>query len=293
MPKARGRGAMEFWYGCQARFRQIGPFALYCLRRFFADNCPRIASALSYSTLLAIVPLFAIAFSLVSHLPGFAGYYDELLGYVLENFLPETGLEVSDQFGLLLRNARKVTGFGILALVVTAYLMLVTLNSAFSGIWRAAPQTSLLLRLILQWVIVTLWPVAVALSISFSSYGYAALRWLDIPDDSHLFGLTDVFPLVLALLAFAALYIAVSPRRVAWLHAFAGAAVATILFEVLRWGFGLYLEYFPSYEAIYGALATIPIFLVWIYLCWTVVLFGAEVTAALPEWRRSETRFSR
>ncbi len=284
---------MDYWRGFQAHVRLVGRFALYCLRRFFADSCPRIASTLSYSTLLAIVPLFAIAFSLLSHLPGFEGYYDEVLGYVLANFLPGSGLQVSDQFGLLLENARKVTGFGILALVVTAYLMLVTLNSAFSGIWRAAPRTSLLRRLIMQWVIVTLWPVAVALSISLSSYGFAALRWLDIEDNGHLFGLTEVIPVVLALLAFAALYIAVSPRRIVWSHALAGAAVAAFLFESLRWGFGLYLEHFPSYEAIYGALATIPIFLVWIYLCWTVVLFGAEVTAAWPEWRRGEPQPSR
>lgn len=284
---------MDFLHGCQANVRLIGRFALYCLRRFFADSCPRIASALSYSTLLAIVPLFAIAFSLLSHVPGFEGYYDEVLGYVLANFLPSTGLEVSDQFGLLLENARKVTGFGILALVVTAYLMLVTLNAAFSGIWRAAPRASLLRRLIMQWVIVTLWPVAVALSLSLSSYGFAALRWFDIEDDGHLFGLTEVFPFVLTLLAFAALYVAVSPRQIAWSHALAGAAVAATLFESLRWGFGLYLEYFPSYEAIYGALATIPIFLVWIYLCWTVVLLGAEVTAAWPEWCQRETKLSR
>lgn len=281
---------MTILRGCQAKLKLAGRFAVYCLRRFFADGCPKIAGALSYSTLLAILPLFAIAFSLLSHLPGFGSYYDDVLGFVLANFLPGAGLEISDQFGLLLENAQKVTGVGILALVVTAYLMLVTLNSAFSGIWRATPRTSLLRRLVMQWIIVTLWPLPVALSLTLSSYGFAALRWFNIEDDSRLFGLTEVFPFLLAMLAFAILYIAVSPRRIAWTHALAGAAVAAALFELLRWGFGLYLENFASYEAIYGTLATIPIFLVWVFLCWAVILIGAEVTAALPEWRPGEER---
>ena len=78
----------------------------------------------------------------------------------------------------------------------------------------------------------------------------------------------------------------VAPRRLSWTHALAGAAVATCLFEVLKWGFGLYIAYFPSYEAIYGALATIPILLVWVFLAWAVILFGAEVAAALLTWAR-------
>ncbi len=260
-------------------------FTGYCLRRFMADRCPQIAGSLSYSTLLATVPLLAIAFAVLSWIPQVQDLYGDVLTFAMDNVLPDAGLEISGQVSLLLANAQKVTGAGILALLITAYMLLVTLNAAFSGIWRSAPTRNLLPRLLLQWTIVTLWPVAVALSLSLSSYGFAVLNWFGVDRSSRLFGLTEVFPFVLALLAFACLYIAVAPRRLPWSHAFAGAAVATCLFELLKRGFGIYIAHFPSYEAIYGALAAIPILLVWVFLAWAVILFGAEVAAALPEWR--------
>ena len=271
---------------------QVLGFTGYCFRRFMADRCPQIAGSLSYSTLLATVPLLAIAFAVLSRIPQVQGLYEDVLTFAMDNILPDAGLEISEQVSLLLANAQKVTGAGILALVITAYLLLVTLNAAFSGIWRSAPSRNLLRRLLLQWVIVTLWPVAVALSLSLSSYGFAVLNWFGVDRSSHLFGLTEVFPFVLALLAFACLYVVVAPRRLSWSHALVGAAVAACLFELLKRGFGIYIGYFPSYEAIYGALATIPILLVWVFLAWAVILFGAEVAAALPEWRDRQATVS-
>ena len=262
--------------------RNLLPFAAYCGRRFMADGCLRTATQLSYASLLAIVPILAIFISLLSAFPAFERLRVDAQVYLFENLVPSAGLEVSDQVATFVDNARSMTGVGTLALVVTALLLLSTISGAFNAIWRVTEPRPLMVRVMAYWMILTISPLLLGASLSLSSYGFVSAA---MEHGERAFGLTRLLPLLFAAGGFTLLYAVVPARPVALHHALAGGVVAGALFELLKGGFGFYLKQFPSYEAIYGALAAVPIFLVWMYLSWAIVLLGAEVAAAAPEWR--------
>ncbi|HEY9548125.1 MAG TPA: YihY family inner membrane protein, partial [Kiloniellaceae bacterium] len=265
-----------------AALRNLLPFAVYCGRRFMADGCLRTATQLSYASLLAIVPVLAICFGLLAAFPAFERLRVEAQVYLFENLVPNAGMEVSDQIATFVENARSMTGFGMLALMVTALLLLSTINGAFNAIWRVTEPRPLMVRLMAYWMILTIGPLLLGASLSLSSYGFVSAA---LQQGERAIGLTQLLPFLLAAGAFTLLYAAVPARAVAFHHALAGGVFAGALFELLKGGFGFYLRQFPSYEAIYGALAAVPVFLVWMYLSWAIVLLGAEIAAAAPEWR--------
>jgi membrane protein len=262
--------------------RNIAPFTAYCGRRFLADQCLRMATQLSYASLLAIVPLLAICFGLMSAFPGFERLRLQAQVLLFENLVPNAGVEVSDQIATFVENARSMTGVGILALMATAILLLATINGAFNAIWRVTEPHPLMVRIMAYWMILTIGPIFLGASLSLSSYGFVTAV---LEHGDRAFGLTHLLPFLLAAGGFTLLYAVVPARPVAFHHALAGGTVAAALFETLKAGFGFYLRQFPSYEAIYGAMAAVPIFLVWMYLSWAIVLFGAEIAAAAREWR--------
>jgi len=262
--------------------RNVTRFAAYCGRRFIADQCLRQATQLSYASLLAVVPILAICFGLLSAFPGFEHLRQDAQLFLFENLVPNAGVEVSDQLATLVNNARSMTGVGTAALAVTAILLLSTINGAFNAIWRVTEPRPLMVRIMAYWTVLTVGPLFLGASLSLSSYGFATAV---LEQGDRAFGLTRLLPFVLMAGGLTFLYAVVPARAVALHHALAGGVVAAALFELLKAGFVFYLKQFPSYEAIYGALAAIPIFLIWMYLSWAVVLFGAEIAATAREWR--------
>jgi len=262
--------------------RNLAPFAAYCGRRFMADQCLRTATQLSYASLLAIVPILAICFGLLSAFPAFERLRVDAQLLLFQNLVPNAGVEVSDQIATFVENARSMTGAGTLALMVTAILLLSTINGAFNGIWRVTEPRALGVRIMAYWMVLTIGPLLLGASLSLSSYGFATAV---LEHGDRAFGLTRLLPFLLTACGFTLLYIVVPARSVAFHHALIGGVVGAALFEFVKWGFGLYLRQFPSYEAIYGAMAAVPVFLVWMYISWAIVLFGAEIAAAAPEWR--------
>lgn len=262
--------------------RNLVPFAAYCGHRFMADQCLRIATQLSYASLLAIVPALAICLGLLSALPGFESLRVRAQVLLFDNLVPNAGAEVSDQLATFVENASSMTGFGTLALAITVMLLLSTINGAFNTIWRVTEPRPLMVRVMAYWMILTVGPIFLGASLSLSSYGFATTV---LEHGDRAFGLTRLLPFVLTTAGFTLLYAVVPARPVAIHHALIGGIVAAALSELLKFGFGFYLKQFPSYEAIYGALAAVPIFLVWMYLSWAVVLFGAEIAASVREWR--------
>lgn len=264
-------------------------FVAYCLTRFLEDGGPGTAAALSYASLLALVPLLAIAFAALSAFEGFADLRAGLQSRMVEALLPEAALAVSEHLTTFVANASRMTGPGLAVLAVTATLLLNTINTAFSQIWRASEPRPLALRILVYWAILSLGPLLMGASLSVSTYAFATVQWAGLEDVARpVFGLSWVLPFLLAVLGFTLLFLIVPNRAVRKRHALAGAVVAATLFELLKKGFGLYLAHFPTYEAIYGALAAVPIFLVWTYLSWAALLVGAEIAASLPEWRAAE-----
>lgn len=267
----------------------------YAARRFAADGGPRQAAGLSYVSLLAIVPLFAIGLAVLAGFPAFESLRADLHGVVLENLLPDAGLEVSEQFGAFIDNASRMTLPGLIALGVTALLLLLNVTAALNDVWRVAEPRPLALRLAIYWALLTLGPVLIGASLSLSGYIFAAAEWFGVGRDA-LGGspaLARLVALGFSTLGFTLLFILVPNRSVRLAHALTGGLTAGLLFESLKFGFGLYLHYVPSYQVVYGAIATVPLFLIWMYLSWAVTLFGAEVAAALPEWRATLARGSR
>jgi len=262
--------------------RALLRFAVYCGRRFMGDQCLRIATQLSYASLLAIVPILAICLGLLSAFPAFEHLRMDAQVFLFENLVPNAGVEVSDQLAAFVSNASAMTGAGTAALLVTAGLLLSTINGAFNAIWRVTEPRPLMIRIMAYWMVLTIGPLFLGASLSLSSYGFTVAV---LEQGDRAIGLTRLLPFLLMACGFTFLYTVVPARSVALRHAFTGAVVAAGLFEILKSGFAFYLKQFPSYEAIYGAMAAVPIFLVWMYLSWAVVLFGAEIAAAAPEWR--------
>ena len=181
-------------------------------------------------------------------------------------------------------NASKASAIGIAVLVVLAMLLISTIDKVLNEIWRSPNKRPLMISLSVYWMVLTLGPLLLGTSIAISSY-VLSLGGLQ---GGVVSGFVEFFlrwlPLLFSLLAFLMMYLLVPNVRVKFLDALAGAVVAALLFELTKQLFPLYISHFSSYQAIYGALAAIPILFIWVYLSWIVVLIGAELTAGLPEF---------
>lgn len=261
-------------------------FLGFAWRRYSDDNCLATAGALSYTSLLAIVPLLAVFLSILRIFPFFAEMQADVERHITGVLLPTQSDVAIQTLHSFIDKAANLTGFGVVGLAVTAVLLLNTIAHAFARIWRARRMRSLVVRLLAYWAILTMGPLLFGLAMWISGQIYAAGTTYGGGAFSGAAGwLAPLIPLLLETGAFALLYVAVPNCRVRRWDAIAGGLTAALLFEVLKRVFALYVIYFPTYQVIYGAIAAVPIFLVWMYSCWAVTLFGAEVAAALPEWR--------
>lgn len=265
------------------------PFAEFVWTRFQQDRLTVTAGYLAYVTLLSLVPLVAVVFGIMSAFPVFRQVKRTLEQFVYHNLVPAAGELVQAYVNGFVANARNTTAVGIGALVVVALLLISAIDKNLNYIWRTRRGRPLGQAFAMYWMILTLGPILVGTSIAVSSY-ILSLRLL-APE--MLFGLgyllLRLLPFLLSVLAFWLVYTVVPTCRVKVMHALAGALLAAILFELAKRGFALYITHIPTYQAIYGALATIPILFVWVYLSWLVVLLGAELTACLGEYQRPES----
>jgi membrane protein len=260
-------------------------FVRYLAVRFWNDKCFSASASLSYTTLLSLVPLAAIGFAILTAFPVFDQIRADIQTFVLSNFLPQNVEAIREQFDRFLRNTRELTALGTVALAVTAVILLDTVDTYYNRIWRESEVRPLLQRILMYWTILTLTPLLVGGSVALSTLLFTRAELATIGAGS---GVTRVLlgwlPTLLLLGAVALSYFVIPYRRIVLGHALLGAVVAALLYDVLKWGFTLYFRLFPSYQALYGAVAVIPLLLVWLYLVWCAVLLGAEIAAALPEW---------
>lgn len=261
-------------------------FIRYVLARFLQHNCTEVAASLTFTTLLSLVPLIAIALSVVAAFPAFTEYSAQIKSFVLTTMVPDTANKVIavyvQQFA---DNAVQLTAIGTAFLGVTALALMLTIDKSLNAIWRVTRLRPLLHRLLIYWATLTIGPLLIGASLSLTSWLMSISMGLtqDIPGING--ALLQLAPLVLTSVAFSIPYLIVPNRRVIWRHAIAGGVAAAIGFEVMKRGFAVYITHFPTYQAVYGAFATIPIFLLWIYLSWLMVLLGAVIAASLSSWR--------
>ncbi|MEM7193588.1 MAG: YihY family inner membrane protein [Pseudomonadota bacterium] len=257
--------------------RQLG-------KRFRQDRIFRVASALSFTTVLALVPLITVIFSMLSLFPVFETWSGSLEKFVFRNFVPAAGDAVERYLLEFSSKAGKLTALGLVLLLLSSLFLLSTIEDAFNDIWRVTRGRPWIQRLMVYWSVISLGPLLIVISLSMSS---ALLSMTVFSDTAILAGITRFLlrylPVLLELVAFMLFYLAIPNREIEVRHAFIAGLLATVLFELAKLGFGYYILNFNSYQLIYGALSTVPIFLVWVYLSWLVLLVGAEVCATLTD----------
>jgi membrane protein len=263
--------------------RALLEFCLALVRRFRDDRGIQTAGSLTFTTLLALVPLVTVAVALATAFPVFDQAMEALKGYVSGQLLPEGGARVTQQFSSFAAKAGRLTAIGIAFLAVTALMLILTVDEVLNRIFRVQRRRVLAQRLLMYWAVLSLGPLLIGASLSMTSFlvgsslGYLDLGWLTR-------GVLGLLPFLFTCAALTMLYLVVPNRRIDLLHALIGAVLAGLLFEAAKRGFALYIAQFPTYTLIYGAFAAVPIFLLWLYLSWVVVLFGATLTAMLPAY---------
>jgi membrane protein len=257
------------------------------VRRFNEDRCMQIASSLTFTSLLAMVPMVTIAVTVIAAFPVFGSVSAALQTFILENLVPASAESVATYTQQFSTNAAKLTAVGIAFLVVTAVMLLLTIDRAFNDIWRVKRSRPVVQRVLVYWTLITVGPVLIGASLTLTSWlvGEAVGLVRGLPGAGV--ALLSIVPVALTSLALALLYIAMPNRRIATRDAVIGGVLGGIAFELMKRGFAVYISYFPTYTLVYGAFATVPVFLLWVYLSWLVVIFGAVVVAALPEWREA------
>jgi len=224
----------------------------------------------------------AVMFGVVSAFPVFDQWANEIESYIFDNFVPAAGDQIQTYLQEFVSRTAGLTGAGTLFLIVTSILLMATIEKSFNRIWRVSSSRRLTSRLVTYWAVLTLGPMLMGASLALTSY-LAALPLLapEVVRGAVQAILLNTTPFFVALIGFALFFLIVPNRRVRIHHALAGALVSAILFEAAKRGFVFYVTQFPTYERLYGALAAVPIFLVWIYVSWVVVLLGASLAAAL------------
>ncbi|MBS3958707.1 MAG: YihY family inner membrane protein [Xanthomonadaceae bacterium] len=249
-------------------------FARFLLRRFVDDRCFESAGALAYTTVFALVPLSAVVFAVLSAFPVFDAWTQRLVDFAFVLFVPAAAQVVAGSLQGLADSARQLPIAGLLVLLASLLLTLLAIERTFDRIWRVRRPRSILWRLTVYWMVLTLGALLAAASLAASAWLFGAERA----------GGFALVPGLLAFLLFTAAYCLVPNRPVPLRFALAGGLLAALLFEAAKAGFAAYLRN-TSFEQIYGALAVVPIFLIWVWLSWAVVLLGASLAASLAAFR--------
>ena len=253
----------------------------YLFVRFKEDRIIFYSGYLSYVTLLSMVPLLAVTFSAFSLFPVFQEWRGELEAFVFKNFVPTLGEAIQGYFVRFVENATKMTPVGLVILILLALLLIYSIDHTLNHIWRVRKNRRLIVSFSIYWVVLTLGPVLIGTSLLTTSY----LLSLTGFEENTLLAVRKLFlellPYLASFSSFLLLYLVVPNTSVHFWSALSGAMIAAILFELSKSAFALYFTHFPVYQAIYGALAIIPLLFIWVYVSWIVVLVGAQVAASL------------
>ena len=263
-------------------------FLLFVFRRWREDRCPQIAGSLTYTTLLALVPIFTVVVALLSSTPFFGEVMGKIQVFLRMNLMPNIAETITNVYMReFARNARRLTAAGVAGVFIVAVWMMLIMDRSLNAIWRVRHSRPIWMSVLGYVAVVLLGPVLVVVSVTITTYIMRVSAGIDaVSGQAHAL-LLRVVPVAMSALAFFLVYRIIPHRHVPWKHAALGGFVAAVLFESAKQLFAIYVHVSPTYNVVYGAFAAVPIFLIWIYLSWLVILLGAELTAAAPYWRNA------
>jgi len=263
---------------------KIGNFARHLLKRFIDDRCFESAGSLSYTSILAVVPFAAVVFAVLAAFPIFDQWTQNLVDFMFDNFVPSVADNLEQSLRTFTDSARTLPATGLMALLFSVGLTMWSVEKAFNRIWRVPMVKPKLLRFLTYWGLLTAGSLCVVSLLALNS---ALSVYINLADytPGYLDGVGLMLaPVLIEFIGFSAAYWLIPHRSVSLRYALTGGVIATILFELLKWLFAIYLQS-VSFRHIYGAMAVVPITLVWLYAVWLVVLFGASLTASLASFR--------
>ena len=252
-------------------------------QRLREDHLALTASSLTFTTLISLVPLVTVMLAIFTAFPIFARFQTALQQYFLQALVPDNiarpVLQALTQFA---GKANKLGSVGLVLLGITALALMFTIDRTLNGIWRVPRPRPLAQRVLVYWAALTLGPLLLGASLSLTSYALSASRGLVDALPGAVALLIDALEFGLLAAGVATLFRCMPNTHVRWAHAWAGAVFVAIGFEVAKRALGWYVQSVPGYSVVYGAFATVPIFLLWIYLSWLIVLLGAVIAAYAP-----------
>ena len=273
----------------------IGKFYWFVLQRFFQQRCTEMAASLSYTSLLSLVPLMAVIFAGFSSFSVFQDLFEQVQHFVFDNFVPSSSEVIQEYLESFVGKASKLTLVGLISLFVIALMLMWQIDRALNQIWGVKKKKRFIQTFLTYWAVLTLGPLFIGLSLMVTSY-LTSLPLITSAADTIGYGaeMLAMIPIVLTMIVFTMVYLVVPNTKVPILHALVGGITAMFLFELAKRGFALYVSKNTTYTSLYGALATVPIFLIWIYISWVVTLLGAMTTRAMSlfDFTLSDKRYT-
>ena len=265
-------------------------FLYFLIKNFVSDDCQQKAASLTYTTLLSIVPMLTVLLVIISSIPAMASAKAQIQGLIYKNLLPSSSIQVTKYFNEFAEKSSNLTAIGVVMLFITAIMTLTTIQRAFNQIWRVEQREAGLISILQYWAIVTLGPIVLGTAFVISS---AVQSFSFLNQKIGGYGIDWAFwvqvgSMVMMALGFVAMYWFVPRCKVRFSYALIAGLFVALTFELLKQTFGLVMSNFTSYEKIYGAFAALPIFLLWIYMSWNLILLGVEISYSLTVFETKE-----
>ena len=274
----------------EKRWQWLKAFNKFVLSQFNLKHCGAMAAELTLNNMLALVPLMTVAVSLMAVFPAFEGLNNQVQELIFKNLLPASGLAVQEHLNEYVAKSKNLSAIGFAFLIITSLMLMRSIDKAINSIWETSKKRSGVHKWLAYWAMLTMAPILIAASLAASSY-FAALPLVENISSFLTIGL----PFILIVFAFTVLYMITPYSHVKFYKALLAAAITAILFELAKYGFAVFVTKFSTYEVIYGAITAIPLFFLWVYLSWLILLLGAVICYGLhrfePQREKSEHEF--
>lgn len=264
-------------------------FLTFLSYRIRNDMIFRVAASLSYTSLIAIVPLIAVMLSIFSAFPVFDNVKELVQQTIVENIIPASEFDVSQHLNDFIRSSAELTAIGVVGVAITAIMLLSTIENSFNFIFKVKRSRRITQKITLYWTIITLGPLLLGAAISIRGYVYTLQKFMPDSVNDFIF-MGKVLPSLLTLIILIVVYLFVPNKKLRFTNALVGAFVSLMIFSFMREGFTYFMTRNATYKTLYGAMAVVPVSLIWMYLSWSVVIFGAVVTAALEEFQQLDSK---